>query len=379
MSRAGSLLIWPSWHPKKMNDLWTRVVPSSARLAYALTGDAERAESIGYQAFVRLRARFQDLRDPYAIEMSMRRTVVRLASRRRRGAPHGGSDDRLWQAFLGIRRRRRAALALSFLERLDVDAIADVLGCSPAGARALIERGLADLGPAASPGAEVADELRTVLAARIEGLRVPVEFRPRVARRARLLRTGAVVAIAAVALGTGAGAVTGARALAAYAAVDEEARRELGREEFVENPPPARAPSDLSPVGAPGWCPPAGDFGAPSDQDLLDVEGAATRFGIALALGYDSVRTQSLRPPGAPAVGEWPPPTEATLRLVQTASASADAALIGACGPGAAEDTWKVVLRERGAKEGDDVLAVYLVKASDMWKVWATLRGPSRD
>ena len=374
------MLTGRAWHPREMNDLWARVVPASARLAYVLTGDAERAESIACRTFVRLRARFQDLRDPYAIEMSMRRTAVRLATRPRGTDAHGGPDERLWRAFLGIRRRRRAALALRFLERLDVDAIADVLGCSPSGARALIERGLGDLGPAASPGAEVRDELATMLVERAEGLRVPVEFRPRVARRARLFRAATLVATATLTVGVGAGAVTGARALAAYDGADEDrARLELANEEFDVNPRPVTVRSDLSPIGAPEWCPPAGEFGAPTDMDLLDVEGAATRFGIALALGYDSARTQSLRSPAGPPVGTWPRPTEATLRLVQSGSASADPALIRACGPSAAEHTWKVVLRDARAADGDDVLAVYLVKWNDMWKVWATLRGPSRD
>ena len=136
---------------------------SAFRLAYLLTGDAELAEDLVQDAFVRLIGRFADLRSPESFDAYLRRTIVNLTYglfRRKRveraylarerasaarsvdGLPDIEARDELWARLQGIAPRQRAALVLRYYEDLSDHQAAEVLGCSVRSVRSLVARGL---------------------------------------------------------------------------------------------------------------------------------------------------------------------------------------------------------------------------------------------
>lgn len=358
-----------------MTDLWAGVVPVSTRLAFVLTGDRERAARIARRTFVRLRARFQDLRDPYTIEMWTRRSVVRQARRVRPPASDGdGSHEaRLWNAFLALRRRRRAALALRLLEGMADDQIADVLGCSPSGARSLIDHGLAALEPHAAVPAEVEDEVAALIVARGEKVQSEPYDHPRTARRARLLRAAVVVAAAAL----GIGLVAGGRVLLESLWGDRDGLSvELAQDDLDGGPAPAE-PTDLSPAVTPGWCPPVHRMRSLGPDDRMGASAAARNLGVSLGKGY-SISDQVLRARGVPSPSGWPRPQSGRQQILQSAPASTDLLLVDECGGAVADRTWKVVMREFEEIGTNNVFVVYLTKTRGGWKAWATLVGEAR-
>lgn len=64
---------------QRLADLYGRHAPDAVRVAFLLTGDQHSAEDIVQDAFVRLFSRFQELRNPDAVETYLRRTVVNLS------------------------------------------------------------------------------------------------------------------------------------------------------------------------------------------------------------------------------------------------------------------------------------------------------------
>jgi RNA polymerase sigma-70 factor (sigma-E family) len=144
-------------------DLYEEHAGSAYRLAYLLTGDADLAEDLVQDAFVKLIGRFADLRSREAFDAYLRRTVVNLSYglfRRRRveraylarerawaaGSPVGLPDieqqDLLWTQLLAIAPRQRAAMVLRYYDDLTEHQTADVLGCSVRTVNSLVARGL---------------------------------------------------------------------------------------------------------------------------------------------------------------------------------------------------------------------------------------------
>jgi RNA polymerase sigma-70 factor (sigma-E family) len=134
------------------------------RLAYLLTGDADLAEDLVQDAFVRLIGRFGQLRSPDAFDAYLRRTVVNLSYsvfRRRRVeraylaeesgraqpppvlAPDVEGADELWTQLQGLAARQRAVLVLRYYEDLSEQQTADLLGCPVRTVKSLVARGLA--------------------------------------------------------------------------------------------------------------------------------------------------------------------------------------------------------------------------------------------
>jgi RNA polymerase sigma-70 factor (sigma-E family) len=143
-------------------ELYTRYVPSAARLAFLLTGDRSQAEDLAHEAFVRCIGRFGHLRAHEAFDAYLRRAVVNLHTsrlRRRRTerawlARHGAAEARrtssmpdvgaredLWQALRELPARQRAALVLRYYEDLSERDTAATLGCSVAAVKSLVQRG----------------------------------------------------------------------------------------------------------------------------------------------------------------------------------------------------------------------------------------------
>jgi RNA polymerase sigma-70 factor (sigma-E family) len=151
---------------QRFGELYSAHAPQAVRLAYLLTGDTELAQDLVQEAFVKVLGRFQDLRNPYAFQSYLRRTVVnlskkhwrRLAVERRHRAleeahvtdevvpfPDVATSDVLWAALQQLPARQRAAVVLRFYEDLSEHQTAQVLGCSPGAVKLLVARAMKSL------------------------------------------------------------------------------------------------------------------------------------------------------------------------------------------------------------------------------------------
>jgi RNA polymerase sigma-70 factor (sigma-E family) len=137
---------------------WT----ATARLAYALTLDHQKAEDLAQEAFTKLWFRWQKVYDE-SPEGYLRRIVTTtfLSGRRRWIAEHptdrppetsmssgtGRVDDRLalHQAMARLSPRQRAAVYLRFSEDMSEQAVAEMLDCSVGSVKQHTSRGLAAL------------------------------------------------------------------------------------------------------------------------------------------------------------------------------------------------------------------------------------------
>lgn len=142
----------------------------AVRLAYLLSGDADRAQDLAQDAFVRLFSRPRLLRDPNAFTAYLRRTVTnvcisshRSATRERTrlertalatpsddtteaavdGAPV--SDSALWSAVQRLPARQRAAVVLRYWLDLSERDVAEALRCRPGTVKSLVARALVTL------------------------------------------------------------------------------------------------------------------------------------------------------------------------------------------------------------------------------------------
>jgi RNA polymerase sigma-70 factor (sigma-E family) len=147
----------------QMATLYRLHAPEVGRLAYLLTGDADLAEDLAQEAFVRLMGRLGRIRDQAAIEAYLRRSIVNLARkhwRKRRseraylrgdglagavatGAlPDVAARDELWQALATLSYQQRAAIVLRFYQDLSEQETARVLGCAVGTVKSSVSRGL---------------------------------------------------------------------------------------------------------------------------------------------------------------------------------------------------------------------------------------------
>ena len=199
----------------RLGRLYLAHAAESFNISRLLCPDDTEASAKANSAFVKTVASFRDLRSPLAFEASVRRSVIRECRPslvQRIGNAGGnediesvGSGDPLWETFVTIPHRRKAALVLRYFERLSDDQVADVLGCSTGTARTLVNRALADLSEGGDP-ARTAGELVRLFARRTEGTRVPVEPDKNVLKRAARGRRAVVAGAVALAAS---GAVTG--------------------------------------------------------------------------------------------------------------------------------------------------------------------------
>jgi RNA polymerase sigma-70 factor (sigma-E family) len=150
---------------QKLADLYWRHASDAVRLAFLLTGDRHAAEDIVQDAFVRLFGRFQDLRNPDAFEVYLRRTVVNLSRDRFRRlrlerdyvarvgdsssgepvSPQIEERDQIRDALRSLPYRQRAALVLRFYADMSEQQTAEVLQCSVAAVKSLVSRATTSL------------------------------------------------------------------------------------------------------------------------------------------------------------------------------------------------------------------------------------------
>ena len=128
------------------------------RVAYAMCGDWHHAEDIVQTALVKVYAQWSRVDSAKGPWSYARRAVVNAAIdesrrpwRRERSADcppdravpePGGLDDALLEALSGLPARQRAAVVLRYIEGLDIDATAEVLGCSTGTVKSQSARGL---------------------------------------------------------------------------------------------------------------------------------------------------------------------------------------------------------------------------------------------
>ena len=148
-----------------LEDLYVRHAPEAIRLAYLLTSDAQLAEDITQDAFIRVAGRFRHLRSPGAFDAYLRRTVTNLCMshhRRRRlertyvarerarpdrasEQPDIASRDEMTRALRSLPMRQRVAVVLRYYADLPEQEVAEALGCSVTAARSLFFRAMETL------------------------------------------------------------------------------------------------------------------------------------------------------------------------------------------------------------------------------------------
>jgi RNA polymerase sigma-70 factor (sigma-E family) len=146
-----------------LEDLYVRHLPGAVRVAALITGDADLAQDIAHDAFLRSVGRFRHLRQPEAFEAYLRRAVVNACTshfRRRkveatylgqaRGAapadePDHGRRDELRAALSALPARQRAAVVLRYYADLSEQQAGETLGCSAAAVRSMVARAMETL------------------------------------------------------------------------------------------------------------------------------------------------------------------------------------------------------------------------------------------
>ena len=147
-----------------LDALYRAHVGAARRLAVLLTGDAALAEDVAHDAFLRVAAKRDTLRDPGAFEIYLKRAVVNsvrsLARHQQvvrkhehrfelRETPDDGPDlplrDAFWDAMQSLPERQRIALVLRYYEGASERDIAETMHCAPGTVKSLVSRGLARL------------------------------------------------------------------------------------------------------------------------------------------------------------------------------------------------------------------------------------------
>jgi RNA polymerase sigma-70 factor (sigma-E family) len=144
----------------RLESLYRSYSADALRLGYLLTGDRAIAEDLVQDAFVKVFARFRDLRHPEAFWWYLRRTIVNLSHSRlrrlrvereylaREGAlprPDGGSHDleerdRVLAALRVLRPEQRAAIVLRYYEDLSEEDTAEAMGVAVGTVKSLVHR-----------------------------------------------------------------------------------------------------------------------------------------------------------------------------------------------------------------------------------------------
>lgn len=148
----------------RLERMYATHIAAAVRLAFLITGDGEQARDIAQDAFVRVAARFTELRDPEAFPAYLRTAVVNrsrdhlrklrthrrfLARHPRREAVSSQPDvegkDALWKVLQTLPVRQRTALVLRYYEDLSERQIAHELGTTESAVKSLLTRGLGQL------------------------------------------------------------------------------------------------------------------------------------------------------------------------------------------------------------------------------------------
>jgi RNA polymerase sigma factor (sigma-70 family) len=134
--------------------LYERHYDDLVRLAYLVSGQADRAEEVVQDAFVQTQRHWARVRDPLPYLRTAvvngcrslgRRLVLERARRPRPPDPAELGADELWDALATLTDRQRAAVVLRFWCDLPDAEIAAALGCREPTVRTSVHRALAKL------------------------------------------------------------------------------------------------------------------------------------------------------------------------------------------------------------------------------------------
>ena len=146
-------------------------LPSLLRYAVVLTGDRDLAQDVVQEVLARTQVRWKRISEADSPEAYVRRMVLNeyLSWRRswaarnvhavgerltdlddarggvRDHAQHIVEADALWARLATLGRKQRAVLVLRYYEQLDDNAIADLIGCTPATVRSQASKALKTL------------------------------------------------------------------------------------------------------------------------------------------------------------------------------------------------------------------------------------------
>jgi RNA polymerase sigma-70 factor (sigma-E family) len=156
-----------------MEKLYAAHAQRAGRLAYFLVGDRELAQDLVQEAFLKVFARWGNLRESQSFAAYLNRTIVNLAHKtyRRREverrylekqpileamAPERDYEtaDELWRQMQLLPQRQRTAVVLRYYEDLTDQQAAEAMGCSETAVASLVQRALGALRKDA-PAAEV--------------------------------------------------------------------------------------------------------------------------------------------------------------------------------------------------------------------------------
>jgi RNA polymerase sigma-70 factor (sigma-E family) len=164
----------PQARTSSMEELYTANAQRAGRLAYFLVGDRELAQDLVQEAFLKVFARWGNLRESHSFAAYLNRTIVNLAHkahRRRRVERHYldkqprleavaptrdyETADELWRQLQLLPHRQRTAIVLRYYEDLTDHQAAEAMGCSETAIASLVQRALGTLrknAPAAEAG-----------------------------------------------------------------------------------------------------------------------------------------------------------------------------------------------------------------------------------
>lgn len=146
----------------RLADAYARHFPAAVRLAYLLTGDAELAQDLAQDAFVKLAGRYFHYRSEASFEAYLRQTVVNLtrSHARRRNveadrisrsakeiAPPSPARDPI-ERQEGLRLlsllsyKQRATVVLRLYADLSERETSDLLGCKPGTVKSTLSRAM---------------------------------------------------------------------------------------------------------------------------------------------------------------------------------------------------------------------------------------------
>jgi RNA polymerase sigma-70 factor (sigma-E family) len=147
-----------------MEELYAANAQRAGRLAYFLVGDRELAQDLVQEAFLKVFARWGNLRERQSFAAYLNRTIVNLARKthRRRGVERrylekqSGREavapvrdyettDELWRRLQLLPQRQRTAVVLRYYEDLTEHQAAEAMGCSQTAIASLVQRALGSL------------------------------------------------------------------------------------------------------------------------------------------------------------------------------------------------------------------------------------------
>ena len=149
----------------RVEELYDAHMPAAVRFAYLVSGDAELAQDLAHDAFLRVASRLGALRSQDSFRAYLRTAILngyrshwRRAERERTRLataaatqptsatlPDIAGADEIRRALAELSPRRRAAVVLRYFEDLTERQTAEVLGCSLGAVKALVGRGLQQL------------------------------------------------------------------------------------------------------------------------------------------------------------------------------------------------------------------------------------------